>query len=99
MIGLALHLPMAVQYHVNRHSDKTSTFATFTDLFIHSQFTKAWGILNGLQADMGHLFPQIMCRLSDCVSCLLDKFSSTKKLNCVTIMVKHLKSITATIPK
>ena len=62
MVGLASHLPMAMQYQINRHSGKTSTSATLTDLFIYSQFTKAWVILNGLQADMGHLFPQIMCR-------------------------------------
>ena len=99
MVGLALHLHMAMQYRVKQHQGKTSNFATLIDLFIYSQFTKALGLLNELQADMRHLFLQIVCRLSNCVSRLLDIFACTSstKILVVAIMVKHLiKSIAAT---
>ena len=54
---------------------KTSIFKF--SKFIYSQVTKASEILNGFQADVRHLFLQIMCRLSNCVSCLPDIFTFT----------------------
>ena len=31
MVGLALHLPLAMQYQAKRHQGKTSTFTTLTN--------------------------------------------------------------------
>ena len=31
MVGLALHLPLEMQYQVKQHQGKTSTFATLTN--------------------------------------------------------------------
>ena len=31
MVGLALHLPLEMQYQVKRHQGKTSNFATLTN--------------------------------------------------------------------
>ena len=65
---------------------KTSIFAT-----IYAQFSEAFQILNRLIAGMRHLFLQIICRLSNFVSCLPEIFIFSvyvDKKSVFSIMIK-----------
>ena len=62
---------------ISSHWSKTSTFATLTDLFIYSQFTKAWGILNR-QTDL--LLPTVPKLYSYGLTLIGYDYNSDKKI-------------------
>ena len=65
-----LKASIGIAQHDKFYEGKTSIFAT-----IYAQLSEAFQILNRLITGMRHLFFQIICRLSNSVSCLPEIFT------------------------